>query len=103
MNVANLLSLRKLSSAPTAVKHDLQHLIRITRAFDHCYAPPNEYVLQRLVRSVLCTRIVIPAADKVSNRVIRAVLSGDREALDEAVKRKRLKGVAVALAADDRY
>ena len=35
--------------------------------------------------------------------MLRAVLRGDTEGLTEAIKRKRLKGVAVALTADDRY
>lgn len=60
-------------------------------------------LLQRFVRSVLCTRIAVPPVDSVSNRVLRAVLRGDEEALSEAVKRKRLKGVSVALTADDRH
>eukprot|EP00903_Cladosiphon_okamuranus_P019482 g17915.t1 len=42
------------------------------------------------------------AKESVSNRVLRAVLRGDMEGLTEAIKRKRLKGVAVALTEDDR-
>ncbi|CAM9777410.1 unnamed protein product [Scytosiphon promiscuus] len=57
---------------------------------------------QRLVRSVLCTRVAIPADESVSNRVLRAVLRGDTEEVVDAVKRKRLKGVAIALTADGR-
>lgn len=57
---------------------------------------------QHLVRSVLSTRIALPAPESVSNRVLRAVLRGDMEGLTEAIKRKRLKGVAVALTKDDR-
>lgn len=55
------------------------------------------------MRSVLCTRIAIPAADNVSNRVLRAVLGGDTDEMAEAIKRKSLKGVMVALTADNRY
>lgn len=44
----------------------------------------------------------MPAADNVSNRVLRAVLRRDTEELVEAIKRKRLKGVMVALTADSR-
>lgn len=65
------------------------------------HAPPFGG-FQRLVRSVLCTRIAMPAADNVSNRVLRAVLGGDTEELVEAVKRKHLKDVMVALTADNR-
>ena len=63
---------------------------------------PVIFFLQRLVRSVLSTRIVVPPVESVSNRVLRAVLRGDPAALSEAAKRKRLKGVAVALTTDDR-
>ncbi|CAM9689933.1 unnamed protein product [Ectocarpus sp. 4 AP-2014] len=93
-----------------AVEKDHGECARTTPETEETTRPKKEEVKslektltnQRLVRSVLSTRIVIPAPDKASNRVIRAVLSGDREALDETVKRKRLKGVAVSLAADDR-
>ena len=63
---------------------------------------PVIFFLQRLVRSVLSTRIVVPPVESVSNRVLRAVLRGDPAALSEVAKRKRLKGVAVALTNDDR-
>lgn len=64
--------------------------------------PTYSSVSQRFVRSVLCTRLAIPSAENVSNSVLRAVLCGDANALVEASRRGRLKGVAVALTADDR-
>lgn len=57
---------------------------------------------QRLVRSLLCTRITIPSAESVSNSVLRAVLRRDTDELVLASNRKRLKGAATALTADER-
>lgn len=54
------------------------------------------------MRSVLCTRIVIPLEENVSNSILRAVLRGNTHELMDASKRKRLKGATVALTADDR-
>lgn len=57
---------------------------------------------QCLLRSILCTRTALPPAESVSDGVLQAVLVGDTDGLTEASRHERLKGVGVALRADDR-